>query len=135
MEQRLRTYVDVQHRVGRAGGLQAELYAAEFHHVVGKLCARCQRIVGPQLFHGRLLLHFGKPFESVFHGLRREAVAVYLVDFLAAEHKVLHHEHSVGREEVQEGHFLVDKRSHFWHNLDALPLVARELALHLEGAD
>ena len=70
VEQRLRTYVDVQHRVGRAGGLQAELYAAEFHHVVGKLCARCQRIVGPQLFHGRLLLHFGKPFESVFHGLR-----------------------------------------------------------------
>ena len=125
----------MQHRVGRAGWFLAELYAAEFQRVVGELCARCQRVVGPQFFHGRLLFHFGKPFEAVFYSLRRETVAVYLVDFLAAEHKVLHHEHSVGRQEVQEGHFLVDKRSYFGHNLDALPLVARELALHLKGAD
>ena len=134
MEQRLRTYVQSEHRARCARWLAAELYAAHLERVGGKLRAAYERVGGRKLLHGCLLLHLCKSFKAFLHRLRRKTVAVNHVDFLAAEHKVLDHEQRIIRQEAQEGHFLINQRSHLGHYFYALTLVARQLALHLERA-
>ena len=134
MQQGLRREVELQRCLGCPCGLCAELYAAEVEGVVGELCAGTQHLVCLHLLLQGVLLHLCHALHALCQCLRRESLAVDAVDYLAHEEEVLHGDDGVLWQELQERCFLVAQRCHLGHYAYVLLTVARELALHLEGA-
>ena len=135
MEQRLRGDIKRDGCLWHTRWSTANLYLSEVGCLFREPTTWQQEALGLRLFHDSLLFHLGGTLHPLGDGLTGEACSVGLLNTVAHKEKALHHQNSVGGQELHERNLLTAKRSQLRYNLHRFLLVARQLTLYFEGAD
>ena len=118
-----------------AGCRQAKLNAGSLSHTFLELACGGEVYFLSHLTADALCLQLGSSLQLLREALGGESFLIDLLDTVVDKSKVLHHHQGILAEEVEERLLVGLQAGQLGHNLYLLPLVLRQLVLHVEGAD